>query len=65
MSLFESLSSARTPLTIAQTAELLGLHPMTVYKWTRAGKMPSLRLGGTVRIDPADLIVWIKARHLT
>jgi len=63
MTLFEQLSTAPAPLTIAQTADLLGLHQQTIYRWTRKGKMPSLRLGGTVRIDPAQLSEWVKARR--
>ena len=58
----ESFRALRHPLTIKQVAEVLGLHPQTLYKWVRApGRIPHLRIGGTVRFDPDALARWIEA----
>lgn len=39
------LSLTRPARTIAQTAELLGLHHETVYQAVRAGEIPAIRIG--------------------
>lgn len=31
--------------------EILGVHPLTAYKWFYAGKLPGARIGRTIRID--------------
>lgn len=33
-------------LTVAQTAELLGVSDTTIYKWLKEGVLPGYRLGG-------------------
>jgi excisionase family DNA binding protein len=42
------------PLTRRQTAELLSLHPRSVDRWIRRGRLRTIDLGGTVRIAAAD-----------
>jgi excisionase family DNA binding protein len=42
-------------LTLAQVAEELGLHYMTVYKYVRTGRLPAQRIAGQWRVSPADL----------
>jgi excisionase family DNA binding protein len=40
------VGSLHTPIKIDIAAELLGLHPQTLYKWTRQGELPSVKMGG-------------------
>jgi excisionase family DNA binding protein len=35
-------------LTVAQTADLLGVAPNTLYRWIAAGHVPALRVGPRV-----------------
>lgn len=42
-------------LTLHEAAERLGVHYMTVYRHVRLGMLPARKVGGTWRIDPADL----------
>jgi excisionase family DNA binding protein len=58
------VGSLHTPIKIDIAAELLGLHPQTLYKWTRQGELPSVKMGGAVRIDPGQLAKWVKERQL-
>jgi len=37
-------------LLVSEAAGLLRVHTSTVYRWCRAGTIPSLRVGGSVRI---------------
>jgi excisionase family DNA binding protein len=64
MDLVESLLSQRKPLTVAQVAELLGLHPITVYRKAKAGKIPCLRIFSKVMFDPQQLAHWVQTRQL-
>jgi excisionase family DNA binding protein len=42
-------------LTLHEAAERLGVHYMTVYRYVRLGMLPAHKVGGSWRIDPADL----------
>lgn len=42
-------------LTLAEVARRLNVHRGTVARWAREGEIPSLKIGGTVRIR-ADVI---------
>ena len=52
-------AQARTPtdelLTLHEAANRLGVHYMTVYRRVRLGMLPAHKVGGSWRIDPADL----------
>src|SRR5262245_13198448 len=49
----ESMMSAR------QVAELLGVHENWVYDQAVAGDLPSYKIGGARRFDPAEVRGWI------
>jgi excisionase family DNA binding protein len=42
------------PLTREQAADLLGLHPRTLDRWVRRGRLGVIDLGGTVRVPMAE-----------
>jgi excisionase family DNA binding protein len=42
-------------LTCGEVAEALNVETSTVYRWAREGVVPSVRIGGTVRIPPVAL----------
>ncbi len=55
-------SSAVQPLlTYAQVGEALNVTPRTVQTLVKNGKLPTVRFGQTVRIDPADLRRFIES----
>lgn len=45
-----------TLLTVRQAAELLQVHPQTIYTWIRTGRIPCVRHGGTVRLRREDVV---------
>jgi excisionase family DNA binding protein len=47
-------------LTIAETAKLLKLSVNRVYVLVKQGVIPSIRVGGSIRIVYEDLQNWIK-----
>lgn len=50
-------------LTTKQVAELLQLHPKTVERMARAGRIPSHRVSGRARFQPSDIASWLAARR--
>lgn len=49
---FEPLISA------AEAGQLLGVHPVTLLRWAREGKVPSRRLGRRVTFRASELNSW-------
>lgn len=37
--------------TVAEAAAMLGVHRNTIRAWAKSGKLPSRRIGGSLRID--------------
>ncbi len=50
-------------LTVRETAELLNMHFMSVYKLVQTGELPALKIGSRWKIDPDQLEDWIARRR--
>ena len=46
-------------LTLTEVAELLQVHPITVYRLIKAGKLPAFRIGRVLRFDADQLENWL------
>jgi excisionase family DNA binding protein len=47
-------------ITARHVAELLGVSPETILRWTRRGELPAIRLpSGAIRYRPEDLDAWL------
>ena len=42
-------------LTVAQSAEILQLNPMTILRWIKAGKLPASKIGKSYRVAKTQL----------
>ena len=51
-------------LTVAQTAELLGLQPQSVYEWIKAGKLQAFKMGRAVRLKRGQVMAALQAQTL-
>ena len=53
------MDEPREVMTPKQVAEYLQLHPMTVYRFIRQGKIPAAKIGGRYRIkrDSAEKLL--------
>ena len=49
------MASDSGSLTLAEAADRLGVHYMTVYRWVRLGRLPARKIDGGWAVDPADL----------
>lgn len=46
-------------MTLREVAQYLGLHVMTVYKLTRGGQVPAIKIGGQWRFKRDVLEEWL------
>jgi excisionase family DNA binding protein len=51
-SLAEQIASRRKALSVRELAELLGVAQTTIYDHARDGRLPAIRIGSAIRIDP-------------
>jgi excisionase family DNA binding protein len=49
-------------LTVRETAQVLKMHYMSVYKMVQQGRLPAIKIGSRWKIDPEELRQWA-ARH--
>ena len=49
-------------LTVSQVAEVLHLHPMTVYRLAKEGKLPGFKVGGRWRFHRDAMETWMVDR---
>ncbi len=58
------MSRAPDPMTLSvrETADHLGVGRNTVYDLIRAGDLPHMRIGRTIRVPRQQLAAWIAAR---
>ena len=52
-------------MSVAEAAERLNVHKMTVIRAIKAGKLPAAKVGRFWRIEPADLEAYIEAGRIT
>jgi excisionase family DNA binding protein len=58
-----STSGIERLLTVEEVAELLALSPKTIYAWAGSRRIPSLRLGRSLRFSEKDLKAWLDSRQ--
>lgn len=50
-------------LVASEVADMLRVEPDTVLEWARAGTIPHVRLGRSVRFSQPELERWVAALH--
>lgn len=58
------MSTERQSLTIHEAAAYLSVHPQTVRRLARKGKLPSFKVGQSWRFSKAALQQWVDTHHL-
>ena len=53
------MTKARQVMTVKEIAEYLGVHPMTIYKYVRDGKIPAFKIGASWRIRRESIKKWM------
>lgn len=44
--------------TVADVADYLGVSERTVRTWQRTRRLPCVRIGGTIRFTPCEVVAW-------
>lgn len=50
-------------ITPKEVAELLRVHPMTVYRYVKEKKIPFFNTGGSIRFVRKNVNKWIQNQH--
>ncbi len=48
-------------LSIKDVSTLLKVKVKTLYQWVGLNQIPHLRLNGSIRFDPDDVLAWVKS----
>ena len=60
----EELVNSRAVLTIGEVAEMLRVHPTTVYRLLKHGDIPGFKIGGSWRVSVNALDRWMSEMGL-
>jgi len=55
----ERMEKAKAVLTIGEVAEMLRVHPTTVYRLLKRGDIPGFKIGGNWRVSVNALDRWM------
>ena len=62
VNLADSLDGRTSALTVSDVAEILNISERQVYKLAAENRIPSFKIGGSVRFDPAAFAVWLRQK---
>lgn len=62
MTIVETIENMDSLLTLDGLSKLLTISEKTLYKAIKAGRLPGYRLGGSVRLEPAEVAKWLRQR---
>lgn len=57
------MAKAKQVMTVKDIAEYLDMHPMTIYKFVKNGRIPAFKVGTSWRIKRESIQKWIKERE--
>ena len=60
----EQMEKAKAVLTIGEVAEMLRVHPTTVYRLLKRGDIPGFKIGGNWRVSVNALERWMSEMGL-
>jgi len=62
MSIAEQIEQMSCALTAEDIAKLLSISKVAVYKYAAEGKIPSFRIGISLRFDPHSVAAWLRMK---
>jgi len=60
MTVAETIENMDSLLTVEVLSKLLSMSEKTLYKAIRSGKLPAYRLGGSIRLEPTEVVKWLR-----
>jgi|SRR5579864_3206447 len=64
MKIVEILEAKTTCLSVRDVVEITGMSKSKIYQQIAQGELPSIRIGGSIKIDPNQLIAWWKQHQI-
>ncbi len=61
----EQMTKLKRVLTIGEVAEMLRVHPTTIYRLVKRGELPGFKVGGNWRINSQALDSWLEGSRRT
>jgi excisionase family DNA binding protein len=62
VNLADNIDGRSNALTVSDVAELLQISERQVYKLAAENLIPSFKIGGSVRFDPATIAAWLRQK---
>lgn len=63
-SLITVLSRRKELMSIPELAKLLRVSAKSLYRYADKGNLPTVRIGGSVRVDPVHVARWLRERQV-
>jgi excisionase family DNA binding protein len=64
VSLHEKIERFGRALNAKELAEILNVSKVTIFKQAKAGRIPSFRIGTSVRFDPVSVGRWLRKQSI-
>jgi len=62
LDILEELRARKKAWKIPELTEMLNAGRRTLYDEVESGRLPALRIGTAIRINPSDALEWVEAR---
>ena len=62
--LIDIVESRKTAWTIAEFCALLEISDQVIYRQIKANRLPCLKVGGSIRLDPKTTAEWLRQRMM-
>ena len=63
--LADSIEERKSAITVSELAKIMQCSRGQVYKWIEQKRLPAIKIGTMVRLDPAEVADWIRGRVTT
>ena len=62
MGIVEQILARKKALRVPELAEMLGMSKRALYTMVKDGRLPALKIGDTVVLDPKTTAAWVQKR---
>jgi excisionase family DNA binding protein len=63
-SLITLLGRRKEAMTIPELAKLIRVSKRSLYRYAAKENLPTMRIGGNIRVDPVHVAKWLRARQV-
>ncbi len=63
MTIIETIEKMKTLMTVETLGNLTSTSQKTLYKAVKSGRLPAYRVGGSIRLEPAEVAEWLRDRR--